>query len=150
MAYLDQFLRVIVNQGGSDLHIGEGQPPKMRKHGDIAPIRQELITHDEALSMLSEVCGPQSWEIFDERGDLDFAYEMDAASRFRCNYLKQTNGYGAVFRLIPTKIATLDELGIPPVVKQFGHLRGGLLLVSCPPPPRPATTPHPPPCDTHS
>ncbi len=132
MAYLDQFLRVIVNQGGSDLHIGEGQPPKMRKHGDIAPIGQEPITHDEALSMLSEVCGPHSWEIFDERGDLDFAYEMDAASRFRCNYLKQTNGYGAVFRLIPTKIATLEELGIPLVVKEFAQLRGGLVLVTGP------------------
>jgi twitching motility protein PilT len=132
MAYLDQFLRVIVNQGGSDLHIGEGQPPKMRKHGDIAPIGQEPITHDEALSMLSEVCGPHSWEIFDERGDLDFAYEMDAASRFRCNYLKQANGYGAVFRLIPTKIATLEELGIPLVVKEFANLRGGLVLVTGP------------------
>jgi twitching motility protein PilT len=132
MAYLDQFLRVIVNQGGSDLHIGEGQPPKMRKHGDIAPIRQEPITHDEALSMLSEVCGPDSWERFDERGDLDFAYEMDSASRFRCNYMKQTNGYGAVFRLIPTKIATLEELGIPLVVKEFAHLRGGLVLVTGP------------------
>ena len=132
MAYLDQFLRVIVNQGGSDLHIGEGQPPKMRKHGDIAPIGQEPITHDEALSMLSEVCGPHDWEIFEERGDLDFAYEMDAASRFRCNYLKQANGYGAVFRLIPTKIATLEELGIPLVVKEFANLRGGLVLVTGP------------------
>ncbi len=132
MAYLDQFLRVIVSQGGSDLHIGEGQPPKMRKNGDIAPIRQEPVTHDQALSMLSEVCGPQSWQIFDERGDLDFAYEMDSASRFRCNYLKQTNGYGAVFRLIPTKIATLEELGIPLVVKEFAHLRGGLVLVTGP------------------
>src|ERR1700747_3025552 len=132
MAHLDQFLRVIVNQGGSDLHIGEGQPPKMRKHGDIAPIREEPVTHDEALSMLSEICGPHSWKIFDERGDLDFAYEMDAASRFRCNYLKQTNGYGAVFRLIPTKIATLEELGIPLVAKEFAHLRGGLVLVTGP------------------
>src|SRR5580765_8704949 len=57
---------------------------------------------------------------------------MDERSRFRCNFLKQTNGYGAVFRLIPTKIATLDELGIPPVVKEFGHLRGGLVLVTGP------------------
>jgi twitching motility protein PilT len=132
MAYLDQFLNVIVEQGGSDLHIGEGQPPKMRKHGDVAPIRAEPVLRDEALSMLSEVCGPHKWEIFEERGDLDFAYEMDAASRFRCNYLKQANGYGAVFRLIPTKIATLEELGIPPVVKEFGHLRGGLVLVTGP------------------
>src|SRR5580700_8930863 len=57
---------------------------------------------------------------------------MDSASRFRCNYMKQANGYGAVFRLIPTKIATLEQLGIPPVVKEFGHLRSGLVLVTGP------------------
>jgi twitching motility protein PilT len=132
MAYLDQFLKVIVDQGGSDLHISEGQPPKMRKHGDVAPIRSEPVSHGEAVSMLSEVCGSQKWEIFQECGDLDFAYEMDAASRFRCNFLKQANGYGAVLRLIPTKIATLEELGIPSVVKEFGDLRGGLVLVTGP------------------
>jgi len=132
MAYLDQFLHVIVDQGGSDLHIGEGQPPKMRKHGDVAPIRAEPVSHDEVMSMLSEICGQHNWEIFEERGDLDFAYEMDAASRFRCNYLKQANGYGAVFRLIPMRIATLEELGIPPIVKELGHLRGGLVLVTGP------------------
>jgi len=132
MPYIDQFLSVIVEQSGSDLHIGEGQPPKMRRHGDVMPIRAEPVTRDEAAQMLSEICGPQSWGLFEDRGDLDFAYEMDERSRFRCNFLKQTNGYGAVFRLIPTKIATLEELGMPPVVKQFGHLRGGLVLVTGP------------------
>lgn len=132
MAYIDQFLSVIVAEGASDLHIGEGQPPKMRRHGDVMPIRGEVVTRDEAAGMLSEICGPQSWELFEDRGDLDFAYEMDERSRFRCNFLKQANGYGAVFRLIPTKIATLDQLGIPPVVKRFGHLRGGLVLVTGP------------------
>src|SRR2546421_2489960 len=132
MAYIDQFLSVIVAQNGSDLHIGEGQPPKMRRQGAVKPIRAEPVTRDEAVGMLSEICGAHSWELFEERGDLDFAYEMDEKSRFRCNFLKQTNGYGAVFRLIPTKIATLDQLGIPEVVKRFGHLRGGLVLVTGP------------------
>jgi twitching motility protein PilT len=132
MAYIDQFLSVIVEQNGSDLHIGEGQPPKMRRHGDVMPIRANPVTRDEAAQMLSEICGPQCWGLFEERGDLDFAYEMDEQSRFRCNFLKQTNGYGAVFRLIPTKIATLEQLGMPPIVKQFGHLRGGLVLVTGP------------------
>src|SRR5260370_29865465 len=91
--------------------------------------------------MLSAVCGTDSCERFDERGDLDFAYEMDSASRFRCNYMKQTNGYGAVFRLIPTKIATLEELGIPLVVKEFAHLRGGLVLVTGPTGSGKSTTP---------
>jgi twitching motility protein PilT len=132
MPYIDRFFEILVSEGASDLHIGEGQPPKIRKHGDVMPIRQEAVSRDEAVSMLSEICGPKNWAIFDERGDFDFAYEMDERSRFRCNYLKQTNGYGAVFRLIPTRIATLEELGIPPIVKELGDLRGGLVLVTGP------------------
>src|SRR6195256_4005079 len=132
MAYLDQFLSVIVKHGGSDLHFAEGQPPKMRVHGDIMPIRAEPISRQEAVQMMSEICGARSWETFEQRGDLDFAYEMDEASRFRSNYFKQSNGYGATFRLIPTKIATLEDLGIPLVVKDFANLRGGLVLVTGP------------------
>jgi twitching motility protein PilT len=132
MAYLDQFLSVIVKHGGSDLHIGVGQPPKMRMHGDIMPIRADPVTHEEATRMMSEIAGPHNWEIFEQRGDLDFAYEMDEASRFRSNYFKQSNGYGAVFRLIPTKIATLEQLGIPLVVREFANFRGGLVLVTGP------------------
>jgi len=132
MAYLDRFLSIIVKHGASDLHVGEGEPPKMRMHGDIIPIRAEPVKREEAVQMLSEVCGRHNWEIFEQRGDLDFAYEMDEASRFRSNYFKQSNGYGAAFRLIPTKIATLEELGIPVVVKEFAHLRGGLVLVTGP------------------
>jgi twitching motility protein PilT len=132
MAYLDQFLSVIVKHGGSDLHFAEGQPPKMRVHGDIMPIRAEAISREEAVQMMSEICGAPNWEVFEQRGDLDFAYEMDEASRFRSNYFKQSNGYGATFRLIPTRIATLEELGIPVVVKDFANLRGGLVLVTGP------------------
>ncbi len=130
--YIDQFFDVLVQAGASDLHIGQGQPPKIRRHGDLIPIREEVITGEEASFMLSEIAGPTRWRQLEETGDLDFAYEMDENSRFRCNFLKQTNGYGAVFRLIPTKIATLEQLGIPPVVKEFGHMRGGLVLVTGP------------------
>src|SRR2546430_8837885 len=132
MPFLDQFLQAIVAKGASDLHMGEGQPPKMRRHGDVMAMRPEPVLRDEAVLMLSEIAGPANWKIFEERGDLDFAYEMDQASRFRCNFLKQSNGYGAVFRLIPTKIASLEDLGIPAVVKEFGNLRGGLVLVTGP------------------
>jgi twitching motility protein PilT len=132
MAYIDQFFEVLVTAGASDLHLGEGQPPKIRRHGEIVSIREEALTHDEMAYMMSEICGPDRWARFNDVGDLDFAYEMDEHSRFRCNFLKQTAGYGAVFRLIPTKIMTLDQLGIPPIVKEFGHLRGGLVLVTGP------------------
>ncbi len=132
MAYIDQFLDIVVQQGASDLHIGEGQPPKIRTHGDIMPIRDEPVSHEEATRMLSEVCGPQNWEIFQQHGDLDFAYQMDEHSRFRSNYFKESNGYAAAFRLIPTKISSLEELGVPVVIKEFSYLRGGLVLVTGP------------------
>lgn len=132
MAYIDQFFDVLIQAGASDLHLGESQPPKIRQHGTMLPIREEVLTHDEMAYMMSEISGPERWARYLETGDLDFAYEMNADSRFRCNFLKQTNGLGCVFRLIPTKIMSLEQLGIPPVVKEFGHMRGGLVLVTGP------------------
>ncbi len=132
MPYIDQFFKVLIEAGASDLHLGEGQPPKIRRNGDIMPIRNEPLTKEECAYMMSEISGPERWARYEESGDLDFAYEMDADSRFRCNFLKQTNGYGAVFRLIPTKILTLEQLGIPGVVKEFCKMRGGLVLVTGP------------------
>jgi twitching motility protein PilT len=132
MAYIDQFFEVLISAGASDLHLGEGQPPKIRRHGEIVSIREEILTKEEMAFMMSEISGLDRWEKYLAGGDFDFAYEMDEHSRFRCNFLKQTHGYGCVFRLIPTKIMTLDQLGIPAVVKEFGHLRGGLVLVTGP------------------
>jgi twitching motility protein PilT len=82
--------------------------------------------------MLSELCEGQNWEIFQKHGDLDFAYQMDEHSRFRANYFKQSDGYAAAFRLIPTKIASLEQLGVPVVIKEFAYSRGGLVLVTGP------------------
>ena len=132
MAYIDDFFRVLIECGASDLHLSEGQPPKVRRHGDIVPIREEPLTRDEIAFMLAEICTPQKWQKFEEGGDLDFAYQMDADTRFRCNYLKQAHGYGAVFRIIPTKILTLEDLGVPQVIKEFGDMRGGIVLVTGP------------------
>src|SRR4051812_5972143 len=132
MPYIDQFFEVLVNAGASDLHLAQGQSPKIRRHGEVIAIRDEVLTLDEMAYMMSEISGPERWTRYLETGDLDFAYEMDEHSRFRCNFLKQTKGLGCVFRLIPTKILTLDQLGIPPIVKEFGHLRGGLVLVTGP------------------
>lgn len=132
MPYIDQFFEFLIEAGASDLHLGESQPPKIRRHGDIIPIRDAPLSNEEMAFMLSEIAGPERWARFEACGDLDFAYEMNEDSRFRCNFLKQTNGYGAVFRLIPTKIATVEDLGIPPVVKEFAQMRGGLVLVTGP------------------
>jgi twitching motility protein PilT len=132
MPVIDQLFQTLVELGGSDLHLSQGQPAKVRVHGSIKPISEEVLTVEHMETMMREICDPKSWDRYIEKGDLDFAYEMDDEHRFRCNYLKQQNGYAAVFRIIPTKIASLEQLGIPQVVKEFGHLRSGLVLVTGP------------------
>lgn len=132
MAAIDQFFYSLIEQGGSDLHLSEGQPPKIRVHGEMAPIREQALTKEEISGLLKEICLEKSWEKYLEEGDLDFAYQLDADSRFRCNYMKQLHGLAAVFRIIPNRIKTLDELGLPPIVRSFGDYRSGLILVTGP------------------
>ena len=130
---IDRYFKYLVENGGSDLHLSQGQPPKIRKHGAISAIENEAVLTGESLgSMMREITTEKAWKRYEDSGDLDFAYEMDEESRFRCNFLKQSHGYACVFRLIPTKISSLEQLGIPEVVKQFGHIRSGLVLVTGP------------------
>ncbi len=133
MARIDELFRYLIANKGSDLHLSEGQPPKIRVHGAVIAIPdQEVLLGESFKDLLAEICDPRAFQRYLELGDLDFAYEMDEASRFRCNYLKQQNGLGAVFRLIPTEIAALEALGVPDVVKEFGRMRSGLVLVTGP------------------
>ena len=83
MAYIDQFFEVLINAGASDLHLAQGQPPKIRRHGEVIPIRNEVLTEEEMAYMMSEISGMEKWERYVKTGDLDFAYEMDEHSRFR-------------------------------------------------------------------
>ena len=133
MARIDAYFKYLVETRGSDLHLAEGQPPKIRVHGSVTPIPGEPILAGDAFKdMLAEICDPKAFQRYLDLGDLDFAYAMDEDSRFRCNYLKQNNGFAAVFRLIPTEIMSLESLGVPEVVKRFGHIRSGLILVTGP------------------
>ncbi len=132
MAVIDQYFQHMVASGASDLHLSEGQPPKMRTHGSIKPIADGILEHATLDGMLREICEEKAYERFKEKGDLDFAYEMDEKSRFRCNYFKQKNGLGAVFRLIPTDIKTIQELNVPQTIETFGDMRSGLVLVTGP------------------
>ena len=129
---IDVFFQALVDQGGSDLHLSEGEPPKIRVHGDVTAIREESLTHEEMVELMEPICPAKLWKEFCEIGDADFAYEMDEKSRFRCNYMKQQRGYCCVFRLIPTKILTLEQLNVPEQIKRFGEMRSGLVLVTGP------------------
>lgn len=133
MAQIDELFKYLISSKGSDLHLSEGQPPKVRVHGGVSVIPGLPVLEGAPFkALLAEICDPKAFERYLEIGDLDFAYEMDENSRFRCNYLKQQNGLGAVFRLIPTEIASLESLGVPAIIKEFGHMRSGLVLITGP------------------
>ncbi len=130
---IDRLFQILIDQGGSDLHLSEGYPPKMRIHGGVSAIEGEPVMDHETINQyLLSICDEDSYKKFLEEGDLDFAYEMNTESRFRCNFFKQQFGLGAIFRLIPTEIATIEQLGIPEVVKNFANIRAGLVLVTGP------------------
>ncbi|MCD8069999.1 MAG: type IV pilus twitching motility protein PilT [Akkermansiaceae bacterium] len=132
MNEIDQYFQYLVESGGSDLHLSEGEPPKIRVHGSVTPISKDILSHEVINRLLSQICDAEAYARYLAAGDLDFAYEMDEKSRFRCNFFKQQRGLAAVFRLIPTDIMTLEQLGIPDPVREFAHMRSGLVLVTGP------------------
>ncbi len=132
MAKIDAFFEKMVERGASDLHLREGQVPHIRLYGDLVPLTEHPLSHEEICDLMSEAAGEERWKLFLERGDLDFAYEKDEHARFRTNYMRHVHGIGALYRLIPTRILPLEVLGAPEVVKSFARLRGGLVLVTGP------------------
>ncbi|MFP4379368.1 MAG: type IV pilus twitching motility protein PilT [Candidatus Sumerlaeia bacterium] len=132
MAQLDSYFRKLIDEDGSDLHMAQGQPPKMRKSGAIVQIDDEILDAEKIFYYLKEICLDDRWDHFEEAGDLDFAYALGNEARFRCNYYKHTGGIGGIFRIIPRDIMSVDELGLPEVLKSFGDFSKGLVLITGP------------------
>lgn len=132
MPMIDKLFRIVLENDGSDLHLAQGQPPKMRVHGSIRKINDAILTEEALLLNLREICTDGYWDRFNDTGDLDFAYEMGDVARFRCNYHRHMNGFGAVFRMIPYQIQSFDHLGVPEVLKTFADLNSGLVLMTGP------------------
>lgn len=132
MARIDAFFRLMHAQNASDLHLSAGCVPCLRVQGDLEPVKYKELASDELLSMLAEVAPANKLKQFEESGDVDFAYELPGIGRFRANYFRQTNGVGAVFRQIPTRIMTIEQLGLPAVTRRFAMMEKGLVLVTGP------------------
>ncbi|MFA6714655.1 MAG: PilT/PilU family type 4a pilus ATPase [Victivallaceae bacterium] len=132
MAVIDKFLTGMLDKGGSDLHLCINQPPKIRVSGDLVPLEDTPIRAKEMEELLSEICLESRWRRFMERHDLDFAHEIPGIARFRSNYLYNHFGMAAVFRQIPSKIATLSDLNLPAVLKDICEYHSGFVLVTGP------------------
>lgn len=132
MAQIDAFFKLMNEQGASDLHLVSGQQPILRIQGDLERVKYKTLDNDGLKKMLYEIATEDKVKVFEETGDVDFAYEIPGLARYRANFFEQKYGVGAVFREIPSTISTCEELGLPPVVKRLATLPRGLVLVTGP------------------
>src|SRR5476651_1598867 len=132
MARIDSFFKFMKEQSASDLHLSTGNPPLLRINGEMVRVDAPNFTCDDLKAMVYEIAPEQKIKVFEETGDVDFGYEYPGFARYRANFFNQKNGIAAVFRLIPSKILTAEELGLPPVLKKFSMLKKGLVLVTGP------------------
>lgn len=133
MARLHELFRLLKDRDASDLHLGATLAPRIRVHGELEAVEHwEALSSDELEAMQREIVTEEQWQEYESCGDLDFAYGLEGVARFRANYLRQENGPGAVFRIIPERILTVDELGLPDAVRKLADLQRGLVLVTGP------------------
>lgn len=130
---METLLRLLVSESGSDLHLRVGEPPVLRKHGEMMRLEDKgRLTGAETESLLHSIMPDRNKKEFAEHSDTDFAYEISGIARFRANVLKDRKGMAAVFRVIPTTIVTADQLGVSHEVQNLCYLTKGLVLVTGP------------------
>ena len=132
MAQIDAFFKLMNEQQASDLHLAAGKQPILRVKGELERVKYNPLDNDSLKSMLYEITPEHKIKVFEETGDVDFAYEIPGLARYRANFFKQNNGIAAAFREIPGQILTCEDLGLPSVIKQLATLPRGLVLVTGP------------------
>ncbi|MEO7037080.1 MAG: type IV pilus twitching motility protein PilT [Polyangiaceae bacterium] len=132
-AEIDRLLKQLVDSKGSDLHMSIGAPPMIRKDGEMQQLPgQQVLTVESMARMIMPIVPDRNRDEFARTHDSDFAYELPGICRFRANLFVDLKGMGAVFRVIPSKILSVDDLGIPKEVLSLCHLPKGLVLVTGP------------------
>lgn len=129
---LAKFLKTMISEGASDLHLSTGTPPYMRKDGEMIVLSEPPFESDELHTILMEIIPDRNRPEYDENFDTDFAYEIPGLARFRCNYFYDRKGCGAVFRQIPVDILSAEQLGLPEELMKLCLLTKGLVLVTGP------------------
>lgn len=133
MANIDALFKTMLDEDASDLHLVSGEKPTLRIHGDLARMQSHnVLDNDQLRTMLYEIAPNDKKDEFERSGDVDFAYELPGQARFRANFFQQKHGCGAVFRRIPSKIVSAEELGLPPILSRAAMLHKGLVLVTGP------------------
>ena len=130
---IDDLLHLMMDRGASDLHIAVGSPPGLRLRGELVHVDEvRALTPKDTQTMLLSILSEEQRKRFENDLELDFAYSLPGLSRFRANIFLQRNSMGAVFRMIPLRIPTVDELNLPKVCTQLADRPRGLVLVTGP------------------
>jgi twitching motility protein PilT len=127
-----ELLVTTIEMGASDLHLTVGLPPSVRVHGEIKPLGLPPLAREQTRQLIFDIMQDHQKARFEERKDLDFSLDFGAQGRFRVNAFFGRQGVGAVLRTIPTKIRTLEELQLPPIIGKLGEYERGLVLVTGP------------------
>ena len=130
MARIDEYLAEVLERKGSDLHFIAGDPPRLRLYGDLLTLRPDRLKADFVREAIYEIVPRQALERFEAKDGTDFAYHLQGVARFRVNVMRQLNGMGAVFRIIPSQALTLDQLNMPEAVRNLCRVISGLILVT--------------------
>ena len=144
---MKELLVAMIDEGGSDLHVRAYMPPELRLHGELLPLADEELTEEEAFALCREISTDEQMAEVEKNGGADFALafrdlcspeeqetveEKKLATRFRVSIFKERRRYGAVLRQIPSTLLTMEQLGLPPVVKELLFKPRGLILVTGP------------------
>lgn len=132
MPAIDYYFDILLDKGGSDLHLSVDHPPKIRLKGELVPIDDTPLDETKIRRLMDELLDVDQCDYFHAYRDLDFAYGYEDKARFRANYLYKTTGPGAVFRTIPSEILTAQQLGLPKAVVDLAERQSGLVLVTGP------------------
>ena len=132
-ATMHDLLTIMIERGASDLHITTGTPPQIRLHGKLTPLTQfERLTPQDTQRLAYSVLNEGQKQKYEEDNELDLSFGIQGLARFRCNVYRQRGAVAAAIRVIPIKIRSFDELGLPAIVEQLADRPKGLILVTGP------------------
>ncbi len=127
---LQFYLKNLIHNGGSDLHLKSGSIIRLRVNGDLLKLGSKLMTHEELDGIAQAILEPEQYNTLVTTKELDCTYVLDEDNRFRVNFFYQLDGLSCVMRIIPVKILTLEELKLPPVIAELADMHRGLILVT--------------------
>ena len=113
---VNDLLEATIEYGASDLHVRANMPPELRVHGELQPISDEILTPEDTYELCSQMCNDEQLKEVEQNGGADFALSHDDGTRFRVSVFKERKNWGAVLRMIPSRLMTLEKLGLPDTV----------------------------------